>query len=153
MRCQRQPVIVWTGVTVSITTKSRKDDVPRTSAVDAETCATEFGRPWMSEMISGAMNTKGRISSPRKNHTPSTGSTVLLRLRAPVRDLPASGWTGAMAGATVGLLPMDEAAVSRLSRGVVSQRVTCMEMVPDDPGADGCTPNGGCGSEGTERYH
>src|ERR1700694_987149 len=94
MTCQRQPVMVWTGVTHSIITKSRQDDEPSTSAVDADTFATAWGCPRMSEMISGAINTKGITRSTRKNHTPIPGS-ARLRLRTPPRVLAAIGGVAA----------------------------------------------------------
>src|SRR5450759_5523352 len=149
MRCQRQPVIVWTGVTDSIITKSRNDDVPRTLAVDAETFATEPGRPRTSEMISGAMNTKGMTRSPRKNHTPNAGSR---RFAVRARELVAASRTATARGASVGLVPAVEAGLSRRSLLAVVARVPSSEMVRTPPARFLHLP---CcrRSERAERYH
>ena len=68
-RCQRQPVNVWSGVTVSMAMKSRNADVPSTSAVDSDRWVTEPGRSERAASISGPMSTKGARSKTRNPQT------------------------------------------------------------------------------------
>ena len=56
---------------VSIITNRRKLDVPRTSAVDADRCATASGRFRIAATISGVINAIGVMIARRSSQTSS----------------------------------------------------------------------------------